>query len=207
MLVGKGVIVVMVCCNCEQVEWVWWVIFDEYFQVCLELVDFDLVDFVLICVCVVGFCQCYECFDFLFNNVGVMFLFLWCICDGFEMQMGINYFGYFVFMGLLLELLLVVLWFRVVGMISGFNQFGWLLFDDFNVECGYNCYFVYCYSKQVNLLFSLELQCCVGQWGVFLQSLVVYLGYVVINLQYVVLVMFGLCLGCWVMKVVNGVFV
>lgn len=59
-------------------------------------------------------------------------------------------------------------------MTSGFNQFGRLPLDDLNAERGYNRYLAYCHSKQVNWLFSLELQRRAGQRGVLLQSLAAF---------------------------------
>ena len=135
-----------------------------------------------------------------------MFLPLRRTRDGFEMQMGTNHLGHFALTGLLLESLLAAPRPRVVGMTSGFNQFGRLPLDDLNAERGYNRYLAYCHSKQANLLFSLELQRRAGQRGVLLQSLAAHPGYAATNLQYAAPAMSGSRLGRWAMKVANGAF-
>ena len=120
--------------------------------------------------------------------------------------MGTNHLGHFALTGLLLESLLAAPRPRVVGMTSGFNQFGRLPLDDLNAERGYNRYLAYCHSKQANLLFSLELQRRAGQRGVLLQSLAAHPGYAATNLQYAAPAMSGSRLGRWAMKVANGAF-
>lgn len=196
-LAGKGATVVMACRNREQAERARRAILDEYPQARLELTDLDLADLASIRACAAGFRQRHERLDLLFNNAGVMFLPLRRTRDGFEMQMGTNHLGHFALTGLLLESLLAAPRPRVVGMTSGFNQFGRLPLDDLNAERGYNRYLAYCHSKQANLLFSLELQRRAGQRGVLLQSLAAHPGYAATNLQYAAPAMSGSRLGRW----------
>lgn len=205
-LAGKGATVVMACRNREQAERARRAILDEYPQARLELADLDLADLASIRACAAGFRQRHERLDLLFNNAGVMFLPLRRTRDGFEMQMGTNHLGHFALTGLLLDSLLAAPRPRVVGMTSGFNQFGRLPLDDLNAERGYNRYLAYCHSKQANLLFSLELQRRAGQRGVLLQSLAAHPGYAATNLQYAAPAMSGSRLGRWAMKVANGAF-
>lgn len=205
-LAGKGATVVMACRNREQAERARRAILDEYPQARLELADLDLADLASIRACAAGFRQRHARLDLLFNNAGVMFLPLRRTHDGFEMQMGTNHLGHFALTGLLLESLLAAPRPRVVGVTSGFNQFGRLPLDDLNAERGYNRYLAYCHSKQANLLFSLELQRRAGQRGVLLQSLAAHPGYAATNLQYAAPAMSGSRLGRWAMKVANGAF-
>lgn len=137
-LAGKGATVVMACRNREQAERARRAILDEYPQARLELADLDLADLASIRACAAGFRQRHERLDLLFNNAGVMFLPLRRTRDGFEMQMGTNHLGHFALTGLLLDSLLAAPRPRVVGMTSGFNQFGRLPLDDLNAERGYN---------------------------------------------------------------------
>ena len=129
-LAGKGATVVMACRNREQAERARRAILDEYPQARLELADLELADLASIRACAAGFRQRHARRDLLFNNAGVMFLPLRRTRDGFEMQMGTNHLGHFALTGLLLDSLLAAPRPRVVGMTSGFNQFGRLPLDD-----------------------------------------------------------------------------
>ncbi|MGC2941904.1 MULTISPECIES: SDR family NAD(P)-dependent oxidoreductase [unclassified Brevibacterium] len=94
--------------------------------------------------------------DLLLNNAGVMMLpKRYETADGFEMQLGTNFFGPFALTLRLLPLLLKAEAPRVVTMSSG-NQAP-IDFDDLNWEKDYNANGAYGRSKLADLLFSREL--------------------------------------------------
>lgn len=86
----------------------------------------------------------YLCIDVLINNVGVMWMLKQVIKDGFELQFGINYFGYFVLIGLVFDYMLLVfgLWVVIVSS-QGYWIYVVIYFDDLQWECCYNCVVVY----------------------------------------------------------------
>lgn len=205
-LAGKGATVVMACRDQEQASQARLSILAEYPQARLELARLDLADLASIRAFAEDFHQRHSCLDLLFNNAGVMFLPLRHTRDGFEMQMGTNHLGHFALTGHLLEPLLAAERPRVVGMTSGFNQFGRLRLDDLNARRGYNRHLAYCNSKQANLLFSLELQRRAEAHRAPLQSLAAHPGYAATNLQYGASALSGSRSGYWGMRLANALF-
>jgi NAD(P)-dependent dehydrogenase (short-subunit alcohol dehydrogenase family) len=84
--------------------------------------------------------------------------------DGFEMHMGTNHIGHFLFTHLLLERLVRSAPARVVTLSSGLHAGGMGMqparidFDDLHMERGYKGLRAYSTSKLANVLFTYELQ-------------------------------------------------
>lgn len=203
-LAGKGATVVMACRNQELASRARRAILAEYPQARLELARLDLADLASVRALAEDFRQRHSCLDLLFNNAGVMFLPLRRTAEGFEMQMGTNHLGHFALTGLLLESLLAARSPRVVGMTSGFNQFGRLQLDDLNSRRRYDRHRAYCNSKQANLMFSLELQRRAEARQLPLQSLAAHPGYSATNLQYGASGLSGSRSGYWAMRLSNA---
>jgi NAD(P)-dependent dehydrogenase (short-subunit alcohol dehydrogenase family) len=96
--------------------------------------------------------------DLLINNAAVMATPNRQITqDGFELQLGVNYFGHFALTGLLLPALLRAPAARVVTVASIAHKRGRLNFDDLQLERSYRPWRAYQQSKLANLVFALEL--------------------------------------------------
>ncbi len=97
--------------------------------------------------------------DILINNAGVMMLpTRQATADGFEMQIGTNYFGHFSLTGHLLPLLRKTAAPRVVNLASLAHRNGAIHFDDLNWQKTYKPWAAYEQSKLAMLIFALELQ-------------------------------------------------
>lgn len=96
--------------------------------------------------------------DLLINNAGVMIPPYGKTEDGFEIQIGTNHFGPYVFTGLLLDRLRTTPGSRIVTMSSGAHRMGRIHFEDLHFERSYRAWAAYAQSKLANLLFTYELQ-------------------------------------------------
>ena len=92
--------------------------------------------------------------DLLINNAGVMMTPQSKTEDGFELQVGTNHLGHFVFTGLLLDLMVTVAGSRVVTVSSMAHMWGRLESETRR----YSPTLAYGDSKLANLLFAFELQ-------------------------------------------------
>jgi NAD(P)-dependent dehydrogenase (short-subunit alcohol dehydrogenase family) len=78
--------------------------------------------------------------------------------DGFESQMGVNFFGHFLLTGLLYNLITGTPGSRVVTLSSNAHKKGKIKFDDLNWEKRYSPLGAYRQSKLACLMFAYELQ-------------------------------------------------
>ncbi|MEM7371970.1 MAG: SDR family NAD(P)-dependent oxidoreductase [Bacteroidota bacterium] len=103
--------------------------------------------------------------DILINNAGIMRCPKWRTAQGFEMQYGVNHLGHFLLTNLLADLLRKTGTkdnpSRVINVSSIGHKRARLDFSDLNLEkqpdSEYNPRQVYCNSKIMNILFTLEL--------------------------------------------------
>ncbi|MDT4737085.1 SDR family oxidoreductase [Bradyrhizobium sp. WYCCWR 12699] len=119
-----------------------------------------------------------EQLDLLVNNAGVMALpKRQQTADGFEMQLGTNYFGHYVLTARLLPQLRRAKAARVVNLSSLAHRSGAINFDDLQAKHSYRPWRAYCQSKLAMLMFSLELQrrSLAAGWGV--KSIAVHPGF------------------------------
>jgi len=99
----------------------------------------------------------YSRLDLLINNAGVMCPPYRKTEDGFEQQMGVNYFGHFLLTELLLDLMPDTERSRVVSLSSNAHKMAQLEFSDLQSESGYSPMGAYAQSKLACLMFALEL--------------------------------------------------
>lgn len=96
--------------------------------------------------------------DLLINNAGIMIPPYSKTEDGFESQMGTNYFSHFLLTGLLFKLLTGTPGSRIVSLASIAHRKGFINFDDLSWEKGYSPMVAYRQSKLACLVFAFELQ-------------------------------------------------
>lgn len=96
--------------------------------------------------------------DVLINNAGVMVPPYTQTKDGFELQMGANYFGHFLLTGLLMDILKQTENSRIVTLSSLAHLQGTINFEDLHWEKSYSKLKAYQQSKLACLIFTLELQ-------------------------------------------------
>tara|TARA_S200000501_G_C20869542_1_gene763577 strand:- start:3785 stop:4693 length:909 start_codon:yes stop_codon:yes gene_type:complete len=99
----------------------------------------------------------FDSLDILVNNAGIMMCPYQKTIDGFEMQIGVNHFGHFALMGLLLKKIMQTPYSRVVNVSSLYHRPGNINFDDINSNQNYHPVKAYQQSKLANLLFTYEL--------------------------------------------------
>ena len=99
----------------------------------------------------------YPRIDVLINNAGLFPPTLQRTEDGFEMQIGVNHLGHFLFTNLLLDTLVASAPARVVHVSSMMHAGGKLDFASFRGPAKYSAYAAYRQSKLANILFSNEL--------------------------------------------------
>jgi NAD(P)-dependent dehydrogenase (short-subunit alcohol dehydrogenase family) len=105
------------------------------------------------------FAGAHNSLDLLVNNAGVMALpARQATTDGFEMQLGTNYFGHYALTARLLPLLRRANQPRVVNLSSLAHRSGAIHFDDLQSARAYAPWKAYCQSKLAMLVFALELQ-------------------------------------------------
>lgn len=140
------------------------------------VVSLDLADL----ASVRGFAESFDGADVLINNAGVMAIPLRRTADGFEMQIGTNFFGHFALTGLILDRISD----RVVTMSSLMHKSGRLDIDDLNWEDRkYNRWTAYGDSKLADLMFALELAEKFAEAGSPKLSTAAHPGYAATDLQ------------------------
>jgi len=92
----------------------------------------------------------------LINNAGVMQTPKSTTADGFELQLGTNHLGHFLWTALMMPQVDQDAG-RVVTVSSIMHKFGRINFDNLMMERGYNANLSYNRSKLANLMFALEL--------------------------------------------------
>jgi NAD(P)-dependent dehydrogenase (short-subunit alcohol dehydrogenase family) len=124
------------------------------------------------------FNACNDQLDLLVNNAGVMALPKRLETeDGFEQQLGTNYFGHYALTARLLPRLRRAKAPRVVNLSSLAHRSGAINFDDLQSKRSYRPWRAYCQSKLAMLMFSLELQRRSDAAGWGLRSIAAHPGY------------------------------
>lgn len=126
----------------------------------LDIMLLDLGDLASVRAFATAFKAKYDKLDLLVNNAGIMWPPYTKTVDGFESQMGVNYFGHFLLSGLLLEMMPDVSESRVVSLSSNAHKMGTggIDFDDLHSEQNYSKTGAYAQSKLACLMFGNELQ-------------------------------------------------
>jgi NAD(P)-dependent dehydrogenase (short-subunit alcohol dehydrogenase family) len=105
--------------------------------------------------------------DVLINNAGVMATPLVRTADGFELQLGTNHLGHFLFTCTLVPSLLAAAPARIVNLSSGGHLISDVLWDDPSFRRRpYDKWVAYGQSKTANVLFTIELERRLGALGV-----------------------------------------
>lgn len=124
----------------------------------LHFLELDLMDLTSVHAFSKNFLSRFNRLDLLINNAGIMIPPFQLTKDGFESQMGVNYYSHFVLTGLLMEILNKTEGARVVTLSSKAHENGEIYFDNINWEKDYSKIKAYSQSKLACLLFTQELQ-------------------------------------------------
>ncbi|MEM6255779.1 MAG: oxidoreductase [Cyanobacteria bacterium P01_D01_bin.156] len=155
----KEMTVVMACRNRAKAEKAKADIEAEVPGADLAFLPIDLTDLSSVREFAKVFCEKYDRLDLLVNNAGIMFPPYAKTVDGFESQMGVNYFGHFLLTALLLEWMPDRAESRVVSLSSGAHRAAQgINFEDLQSEKHYSKFGAYAQSKLACLMFGDELQ-------------------------------------------------
>ena len=122
----------------------------------VEFVRLDLADMGSVREAAAEVRKRYPSIDGLINNAGIMQTPQLQTKDGFELQLGTNHLGHFLWTGLLLDLVEKAAG-RIVVVSSIAHRFGEIHFDDLMLAKRYSPTRAYGQSKLANLMFALEL--------------------------------------------------
>lgn len=123
----------------------------------LEFIPIDLMDLASVRAFAATFKQNHTRLDLLINNAGIMIPPFQKTKDGFESQMGVNYFSHFLLTGLLIDVLNATPHARVITLSSKAHETGVIDFDNLHGEQSYSKFTAYSQSKLACLLFTQEL--------------------------------------------------
>ena len=124
----------------------------------------------------------YKKIDALINNAGIMQTPKLETADGFEMQLGTNHLGHFLWTGLLFDRVERAQG-RVVTLSSIAHKYGKIHFNNLMLDRGYMPMKAYTQSKHANMLFGLELARRLDAAGSAVKSIICHPGYANTNLQ------------------------
>ncbi|MES0824013.1 oxidoreductase [Ruegeria sp. SCP11] len=124
----------------------------------------------------------YSKIDALINNAGIMMTPQTKTVDGFDLQMGANHLGHFLWTGLLLDLVEVAEG-RIVVLSSMAHKFRPLDLDDLMSDQKYSPTKAYAQSKLANLMFAFELDRRLKTSGSKASCIACHPGYTETNLQ------------------------
>ncbi|MEO0438672.1 MAG: oxidoreductase [Pseudomonadota bacterium] len=122
----------------------------------VDTVSLDLADMASIRDAAAVVRQRYSKIDGLINNAGIMQTPQLETKDGFELQLGTNHLGHFLWTALLFDLVEAAAG-RIVVVASLVHQVGRLNFDDIMLSSSYSGSKSYAQSKLANLMFAFEL--------------------------------------------------
>ncbi|CAH8680307.1 unnamed protein product [Schistosoma rodhaini] len=114
----------------------------------------------------------YKKIDFLINNAGIILQNYTTTEDGFEMTMGVNYFGPFLLTELLLPLLKNATPSRIINVSSALHENGCILKPDLQYsKKNYEAMKAYSVSKLANVIHAIELSERLKDSGIVVVSL------------------------------------
>jgi NAD(P)-dependent dehydrogenase (short-subunit alcohol dehydrogenase family) len=155
--VSKDIQVVMACRNLEKANLAMQSIKEKNPKAKLSIIHLDLSSLNSVHNFVDTFNSQHDRLDLLVNNAGIMIPPFSLTEDGFESQMGVNYFSHFLLTGLLIDLLKSTPNSRVVSLSSIAHKSGKIDFDNINSKGKYNKVAAYSQSKLACLIFAKEL--------------------------------------------------
>ena len=183
-LAGAGAHVVMAARNQEKAQ----AAFDEIKEVhpdaSLEIVKLDLGSFDSTRAAAEKIAANHPTIEILINNAGLMAMPERRTADGYEMQLGVNHLGHWLFTAGLMEPLLAADAARVVTVTSTAHHTGRIVDpDNINMEGSYSAWGAYGRAKLANYDFGIGLQREFAKQGLKAQSLIAHPGLSHTNLQ------------------------
>ena len=157
-LARKEMKVIMACRDLKKANKAKDNILKDVPQAPLEVMKIDLSKLASVRQFADTFLAKYDRLDLLINNAGVMMPPYQKTEDGFELQMGANYFGHFLLTSLLIDTILKTPESRVVSLSSIAHKDATINFNDLQSESNYSKSEAYGQSKLACLLFAKELQ-------------------------------------------------
>lgn len=156
-LVRTGVKVIMACRNMNKAESTKVEIIKIVPSAELEIMELDLNSLASVRLFAKSFCNQHSQLHFLIENAGIMIPPYVKTEDGFESQMGVNYFSHFLLTNLLMPILKKTKGARVATTSSIAYKNGKINFNNLNSEISYSKMEAYSQSKLACLMFSYEL--------------------------------------------------
>jgi len=157
-LAKTGMKVIMACRSKDKAEKAKQKILGKVPGADLETMLIDLSSLSSVSEFAINFLTVYNRLDLLINNAGIMIPPYSETVDGFESQMGANYFGHFLLTGLLFDTITKTSDSRIVSVSSIAHKNGNINFDDLNWEKRYSAREAYSQSKLACLMYAFELQ-------------------------------------------------
>lgn len=164
-LAQTGMKVIMACRNAQKGEEAINAIKKETPNADLDLMLLDLGDLKSVRAFADNYKQNYKRLDLLINNAGIMIPPFSKTNDGFESQIGVNYFSHFLLTNLLFPILELTEGARIVSLSSIAHEKGKIDFENLNAENRYSRMEAYQQSKLACLMFAIELQRKIDQSG------------------------------------------
>jgi NAD(P)-dependent dehydrogenase (short-subunit alcohol dehydrogenase family) len=156
-LAKKGATVIMACRNIEKGKEAQAQILKQAPNADLTVMMLDLADLTSVDDFVQNVKKTRHHLNVLINNAGVMATPFLKTKQGFELQIGTNYFGHYALTGLLLPLLEKAPGSRIITVSSVGSKYGRINFDDIMSERKYSKWNAYSQAKLANLVFGVEL--------------------------------------------------
>ena len=157
-LASKEMTVILACRNMKKAEIARSKIIEDYSKAEIVCMELDLSKLKSVRSFVWTFLNKFQQLDLLINNAGIMIPPYSLTEDGFESQMGANYFGHFLLTQLLLDTIMKTSGSRIVSLSSLAHKRGNINFDDLQLETKYSAFAAYAQSKLACLIFAIELQ-------------------------------------------------
>lgn len=181
-LAKKEVKVIMACRNMDKAEAAKSEVLKQVPSADLEIIKLDLNSLQSVRDFVKAYTAKYDKLDLLIENAGIMIPPFSKTEDGFESQMGVNYFGHFLLTNLLFPTLKNTKDARIVTLSSNAHKAGKIDFENLNAEKSYSKMGAYSQSKLACLMFAYELQRRIKASGINLIAVSAHPGVSMTNL-------------------------
>ncbi len=175
-LLKKDLTLIMACRDVLKAEKSRKLILAELPKADVQILELDLSRLESVKSFAEQFSSRFQRLDLLINNAGIMIPPFSRTVDGFENQMGVNYFGHFLLTNLLFPVLKNTSDSRIISLSSIAHKRGKIDFNNLNSERGYNKMRAYSQSKLACLMFAYELQRRIEQNGLNVKSIAVHPG-------------------------------
>ncbi len=157
-LAKKEIKIIMACRNIKKAAHTKLEILKIISTADLEIMELDLTSLSSVRSFANSFSLKYHQLNLLIENAGIMIPPFTKTKDGFESQMGVNYFSHFLLTNLLMPLLNKTKGARIITTSSIAHEKGCINFDNLNSEQSYSKMGAYGQSKLACLMFAYELQ-------------------------------------------------